>query len=90
MSQLHDLLDRLWQDYATLNPQAQAIHDMLTQRGEKIVNDHIAFRTYDDPRINLEVLAALFTPFGYVVAFGRRVWGAKLSSGVVSRLRIRK
>jgi hypothetical protein len=65
MSQLHDLLDRLWQDYAALNPQAKAIHDMLTQRGEKIVNDHIAFRTYDDPRINLDVLAAAFTPFGY-------------------------
>ncbi len=59
------LLDRLWDDYARLNPQALAIHQLLQSRGERVVNDHIALRTYDDPRIGLGALAKAFTRCGY-------------------------
>lgn len=45
MAQLQELLDRIWEDYARVNPQARAIVDLLASRGESIVNDHIAFRT---------------------------------------------
>ena len=34
MAAIDDLLERLWADYSTLNPQAQAIHDLLESRGE--------------------------------------------------------
>ena len=65
MARLRELLDRLWDDYAGLNPQAKGIHDLLTARGETIINDHIAFRTYDDPRIGIDALAHPFVELGY-------------------------
>ncbi|QDU87691.1 hypothetical protein Pla175_10570 [Pirellulimonas nuda] len=37
--------DRLWLDYTSMTPQAQQIRNAFEQRGEKIVNDHVAFRT---------------------------------------------
>ncbi|SFI88046.1 DUF1338 domain-containing protein [Planctomicrobium piriforme] len=65
-SQLNRLLDRLWTDFSRINPQALAIHSLLQQRGETVINDHIAFRTFDDPRIGIEVLAKPFLADGYV------------------------
>jgi hypothetical protein len=59
------LLDRLWIDYQAQNPQVSRIHALLEARGERIVNDHIALRTFDDPRVGLEVLARPFLRFGY-------------------------
>jgi len=65
MPTLNDLLTRLWDDYAGLNPQAKAIHSLLAQRGETVHNDHIALRTFDDPRAGAQVLAKPFTDLGY-------------------------
>lgn len=65
MSDLELLLNRLWEDYVAINPQARAIHDLLGGRGETIVNDHIALRTFDDTRVNVEVLATPFIQLGY-------------------------
>jgi len=65
MARIDELLERLWTDYRTLNPQAAAIHSLLESRGERVVNDHIALRTYDDPRIGLEALSAAFMKCGY-------------------------
>ena len=62
---LEQLLDRLWDDYARLNPQAQAIHRLLQARGETVANDHIAFRTFDNPRIGIDALARTFIDLGY-------------------------
>ena len=63
--QLDNLLDQLWRQYVNDNPQAAAIHQLLADRGEKVENDHIAFRTFDDERINLAVLASSFERLGY-------------------------
>jgi Domain of unknown function (DUF1338) len=65
MAAINELLDRLWSDYQLLNPQAGAIHSLLESRGERIVNDHIALRTYNDPRVGLEALSAPFVRQGY-------------------------
>ncbi|MEX1016410.1 MAG: DUF1338 domain-containing protein [Phycisphaeraceae bacterium] len=65
MPTLDDLIDQLWNDYVNLNPHAQRVHDLLRERDETIVNDHIAFRTFDDPRVNIDVLAAPFLAHGY-------------------------
>ena len=69
MSNLLKLLNRLWDDYAAINSQAKAIHDLLTRQGAtqsgKIVNDHIAFRTFDDPKIGIDALAKPFVDSGY-------------------------
>jgi hypothetical protein len=65
MADIRTMLDCLWQDYATLNPRAKAVHDLLTARGERVSNDHIAFRTFDLPETHLWVLAEHFTRLGY-------------------------
>jgi hypothetical protein len=62
------LLEKLWADYAAQNPQVARIHSLLEARGERITNDHIALRTFDDPRIGLDVVARPFEASGYVAA----------------------
>lgn len=62
---LDKLLDLLWRDYSSMNKQAQVIHDALEKRGERVVNDHIAFRTFDHPKVSIEVMAAPFINHGY-------------------------
>ncbi len=63
--ELNSIFNRLWTDYATLNPSAAKILDLFRSEGETVVNDHIAFRTVDDPRINIEVIARPFIRHGY-------------------------
>ncbi len=65
MSVITELLEKLWDDYTTLNPQAQAIGDLLRSRGEQVPNDHIAFRTFNDPRVGLDAMARVFLDSGY-------------------------
>jgi hypothetical protein len=62
---LPQLLDLLWQDYISTNPPAQSIHNLFTSAGEKVVNDHIAFRTFNHPKISVDVLGAVFVGLGY-------------------------
>lgn len=65
MDKLDTLFENLWEQYSSVNLQAGQIHSLLRQRGENIENDHIAFRTYGLPKINMEVLAGYFKEFGY-------------------------
>lgn len=62
---LAQLLDKMWVDYTAINPLAQKIYDVLTAQGETLSNDHIALRTFNHPRINIEVLARPFLAWGY-------------------------
>lgn len=59
------LLSKLWEQYADITPSAQKIHDLLEEKGEEIKNDHIAIRTFNDKRVNLEVLEKPFLNVGY-------------------------
>lgn len=63
---LPDLLDKMWQDYININPLAKKIRDVLTAKGEKIVNDHIALRTFNHKRVNVDVIAKPFLASGYI------------------------
>ena len=65
MDKLDALFENLWEQYSSVNLQAGQIHSLLRQRGELIENDHIAFRTFGLPKLNLEVLADYFKEFGY-------------------------
>jgi hypothetical protein len=47
-------------------PSARKIVDLFREEGETIVNDHIAFRTFDHPAINIDVVANPFVRNGYV------------------------
>lgn len=62
---VYELLARLWTDFSQINPQAKVIHSLLEERGELIVNDHVAFRTFGDPRVGIDVIAKPFVAAGY-------------------------
>mgnify|MGYP000591116064 CR=1 FL=1 len=60
-----DIFDQLWKEYAKRTPSAEKIKTLFTQEGNKINNDHVAFRTFDDPRIDISVLSVPFIEAGY-------------------------
>lgn len=62
----NSIFNKLWDEYRNTNPSANKIHKLLEDQGEKIVNDHVAFRTYDIPGINLESIAPIFEKYGYI------------------------
>jgi hypothetical protein len=62
---LETILNNLWDNYSKQNPSAKKIHDLFNVQGERVVNDHIAFRTFNHPSINIKVLAEVFTSVGY-------------------------
>lgn len=62
---LPQLIDLLWQDYVKTNPPAKNIYDLFLSKEGKVINDHVAFRTYDHPKINVDVLGKVFTNLGY-------------------------
>ena len=45
----------MWGSYRKVAPQAIDIHNMFAREGESLVNDHVAFRTFNHKRINLDV-----------------------------------
>lgn len=60
-----EIFNRFWIPYSTQNPSAMQIHDLFTGLGEKVIHDHIALRTFNDPRVNMDVIAKVFTDNGY-------------------------
>lgn len=62
---LQAIFSRLFKDYKILNPSVDKIHSLLKNKDEEIVNDHIAFRTYNLPKINIGALAKAFEVRGY-------------------------
>jgi hypothetical protein len=62
------IFDQLWEQYSRENPSAEKISTLFQNLGERVVNDHVAFRTTDDPRVNINVLSRPFIELGYVPA----------------------
>jgi hypothetical protein len=63
---IDQLLDALWADYVAMTPQAERVHALLEARGDHIINDHIALRTFALDPVRREVLARPFLACGYV------------------------
>ncbi|SBS35419.1 hypothetical protein MAQ5080_03168 [Marinomonas aquimarina] len=55
----------LWEVYTRVTPQAQRIQALFKQRGETVINDHIAFRTFAHSPIALEKLEPVLASLGY-------------------------
>lgn len=68
MMSLDTLLDKMWVDYCQLNPSAKRIYDTFVGEGETVINDHIALRTFNHPRLGIASLAKQFKKYGYVEA----------------------
>jgi len=60
-----ELLEALWASYVAIAPQALAIREFLRGRGDDIVNDHIALRTYGRTLVALDRMAVPFTDRGW-------------------------
>jgi hypothetical protein len=64
---MQKLFNPLWKQYVQLNPQADAIHKLLESRGETVINDHIALRTFNTKKLGLISIASPFLDHGYEV-----------------------
>jgi len=64
---VEEVLDALWRDYIATTPQAERIQRLLAERGERVVNDHVALRTFCVPGIDIEALAKPFEALGWRV-----------------------
>lgn len=62
---LKELFEKLWNQYTERNPVVKKVYDLLKSKGEEIVNDHIAFRTFNHPKTNIDVLSQVFKKHGY-------------------------
>jgi hypothetical protein len=62
---IDQLLAVLWEGYLEITPQARRVHQLLAERGEAVVNDHIALRTFALPGIDIEDLDRAFVAAGY-------------------------
>lgn len=63
--QAHQFIQQLWFDYLHVTPQAKTIHRAFEAAGETLVNDHVAFRTFDLSPINLVMLEQHLLNMGY-------------------------
>jgi len=63
-TQVTKLFDNIWQQYIAVTPSAKNIHQLLGN-GEDVINDHVAYRTFDIEKINLDKLAAHLLSIGY-------------------------
>lgn len=59
------LFEKLWNEYVERTPSAKKVKYLFESQGNTIANDHIAFRTFDDSRVNIDVLAKTFINNGY-------------------------
>lgn len=61
---IEQVFENMWQDYLALNPDALKIYQLFSQK-DKVVNDHVAFRTYGLPGMRVEDIAQPLLDAGY-------------------------
>ena len=62
---VESIFETLWNQYIKINPQAQKIQTLLQNRGEEVINDHIALRTFNTEKLGIPSLAKVFLKLGY-------------------------
>ncbi len=65
---LQSLLEKMWLDYCQMNRAAHRVYELFLARGETVLNDHIALRTLNHPRLGIKSLARVFEKSGYVMS----------------------
>ncbi|MCP3668482.1 MAG: DUF1338 domain-containing protein [Gammaproteobacteria bacterium] len=56
---------RLWSEYLAVTPQAEKIMDLFLKHNQRVVNDHIALRTFDIAPIDIAHLEPFILGIGY-------------------------
>jgi hypothetical protein len=64
-TQVTELFDKIWQQYIAVTPSASKIHKLLGN-GEDVINDHVAYRTFNIGKVNLDKLASQLLALGYI------------------------
>ena len=60
-----EFFSALWSDYVAMAPQAERIRQAFESQGEKVVNDHVAFRTLGLEPIGIQALEPHVLALGY-------------------------
>jgi hypothetical protein len=63
-SQVKSLFDNIWQNYLSVTPSAEKVHALLGS-GNDLVNDHVAYRTFNLEKVSLDKLSAQLIKLGY-------------------------
>ena len=63
-SKVSALFDNIWQNYLEVTPSAHKVHQLLGS-GNDLVNDHVAYRTFNIEKVNLDKLAQHLIDLGY-------------------------
>ena len=63
-AQVTALFDNIWQQYLQVTPSAKKIHHLLGN-GSDVINDHVAYRTFNSEKVNLASLAKHLLTLGY-------------------------
>lgn len=58
------LFTHIWNNYLEVTPSALKIHDLLGS-GNDLINDHVAYRTFNTSKVNIEKLATHLIALGY-------------------------
>lgn len=61
---IEQTFENMWQDYLALNPEALKIYQLFSQT-DRVVNDHVAFRTFGIDGIRVEDIAQPLLNAGY-------------------------
>ncbi|MBL4910468.1 MAG: DUF1338 domain-containing protein [Alteromonadaceae bacterium] len=59
-----ELFSNIWQHYLEVTPSAKKVHQLLGS-GNDVINDHVAYRTFNLAKVNLDKLAAHLLTLGY-------------------------
>lgn len=63
-AQVKQLFNNIWQQYIAVTPSADKIQQLLGN-GNDVINDHVAYRTFNLAKINLDQLAKHLLSLGY-------------------------
>ena len=80
MSSKDKLFKTIWNQYASMTPQAQKIQKLLKDRGELVVNDHIAYRSISLKGFGLKDLCRPFEELGYKIKNNYKFAAKKLDA----------
>ncbi|RHW77954.1 DUF1338 domain-containing protein [Colwellia sp. RSH04] len=58
------LFDNIWQQYIEVTPSAKSIQALLGN-GNDVINDHVAYRTFNNEKVGLQTLAKHLIALGY-------------------------
>ncbi|MEH6577625.1 MAG: DUF1338 domain-containing protein [Amphritea sp.] len=56
---------QLWHDYTEITPQAEQIKQLFAATDGVVINDHVAFRTFANTPLQLDILEPLILAMGY-------------------------